>query len=74
MGDVTALHIPRPRVMTHAPDRGAEILFFTGVRYERTSEVPASCDPPDSRDPPDEPRGAGEVGRRRRGSGEAATR
>ena len=71
MGDVIALRIPRLRVMTRAPEQGAEILFFTGVRYERMTDVPANPDPPESRDPPDEPRRAG---RRRLDSGEAATR
>jgi hypothetical protein len=72
MGDVIALRIARSRVLTHEPERGADILFFTGVRYERMSELPKSLDPSESRDPPDEPRGTGR--HRRRGSPRRADR
>ena len=59
MGDVVTLRIPRPRATPPAAAGSAEILFFTGVRYERM--IAAA----ESHDPRDEPRGAG--GRRRRG-------
>ena len=40
MGQIIALRSPRPRVLAPASGRGAEILFFTGVRYERMGEAP----------------------------------
>ena len=47
------------------PSGGAEIVFFTGVRYERAREAP------DAARPPDLPRagGKGRIGRNRRRRG-----
>jgi hypothetical protein len=41
---------PAKRLRRSAPDdRGAQILFFTGVRYQRMSEDARSPEPPVSR-------------------------
>ena len=64
MGEILALRTPRHLVTTPAPERDAEILFFTGIRYERMSDaaqghgLPDSRQPTESRDPPDPRRGA----------------
>jgi len=49
MGDVLNMPVPRARVAGTPPAGGADILFFTGVRYERMSEAPAARGEPEDR-------------------------
>jgi hypothetical protein len=58
MGDVLNLPSPRPRAAAAPAEGGAQILFFTGVRYERMRDAP-----PDGRH--DGAGGAPPPGRRR---------
>ena len=62
MGDLIAFRSPRPSGDAKPSGIGAEILFFTGVRYQRMSdETPtASPKPRNPREP------SGPPGRRRR--------
>jgi hypothetical protein len=62
MGDLIAFRSPRPSGDATPSGIGAEILFFTGVRYQRTSDEapPASAKPRKPRDR------SGPPGRRRR--------
>lgn len=67
MGDLIAFRSQRPSGEARPSGPGAEILFFTGVRYQRMSE-----DPPSSNARPQHPQeggkggGAGRAKRRRR--------
>jgi len=60
MGDLIAFRSQRPSGQARPSGAGAEILFFTGVRYQRMSE-----DPPSSNATPREPRQGGKGGGRR---------
>ena len=60
MGDLIAFRSQRSSGEARPSGAGAEILFFTGVRYQRTSE-----DPPSSIAPPRQPRQGGKGGGRR---------
>ena len=67
MGELIAFRLPRRSVDARPSRSGAQILFFTGVRYERMTEyTPASLVAPDK---PQERgnRGVGRGKRRRRG-------
>jgi hypothetical protein len=66
MGDLIAFRSPRPSGDAKPSGIGAEILFFTGVRYQRTTE-----DPPSPIAPPRPPQHGGDAagpgrGKRRR--------
>lgn len=67
MGDLLAFRLPRRSVDAKPSRSGAQILFFTGVRYERRRE-----DQPLALVTPDQPQEGGNGGlgrgkRRRRG-------
>jgi len=65
MGDLILFRPAGDRPRAAAPSGGAEILFFTGVRYEREREEAEAARPPDL------PRagGKGRIGRNRRRRG-----
>ena len=62
MGDLIAFRSPRPTGDARPPGIGAEIFFFTGVRYQRMSDEaqPSSAKPRKPRER------SGPPGRRRR--------
>jgi hypothetical protein len=62
MGQVIAFRQREPGGRATVERSAAEILFFTGVRYER-HDSEAKAPEPNS---PDEGRGRGRLGRRRR--------
>ena len=62
MGQVIAFRPREPSDRAPSDERAAEILFFTGVRYERHEREAKAPDPLS----PDERRGRGRLGRRRR--------
>ena len=53
MGDLIAFRSQRPSGQARPCGAGAEILFFTGVRYQRMSDEapPASAKPRKPREP-----------------------
>ena len=65
MGDLILFRPAGEARRATAPSGGAQILFFTGVRYERAGKEPEAARPPDL------PRagGKGRVGRNRRRRG-----
>jgi hypothetical protein len=57
MGDLIAFRSQRPSGQARPSGLGAEILFFTGVRYQRMSE-----EPPSSNAAPQHPQESGKRG------------
>jgi hypothetical protein len=57
MGDLIAFRSQRPSGQARPSGAGAEILFFTGVRYQRMTE-----DPPSLNAEPQQPQQGGKTG------------
>jgi hypothetical protein len=67
MGDLIAFRSQRSSGQARSSGTGAEILFFTGVRYQRMTEVaPSSIATPQQPQPGGKGGGAGPAKRRRR--------